>query len=137
MRGPEHNRMLADPITSAGILVTQYKIYHNPRCSKSRQTLSLLEEAGIQPEIVLYLENAPSPVELGNVLGKLGISARDLLLKGEPEYKALSLAKLGLSEDQLIAAMCDNPNLIERPIVVKGKDAVLGRPPENVLALFE
>ena len=137
MRGPEHNRMLADLITRVGILVTQYKIYHNPRCSKSRQTLSLLEDAGIQPEIVLYLEHAPSPVEMGNILGKLGISARDLLRAGEPEYKELSLGNLGLSEDQLIAAMCDNPKLIERPIVVRGKDAVLGRPPENVLTLFE
>ena len=74
---------------------------------------------------------------MGNVLGKLGISARDLLRTSEPEYKELSLGNLGLSEDQLIAAMCDNPKLIERPIVVRGKNAVIGRPPENVLALFE
>ncbi len=137
MRGPEHNRMLANLITRVRILVAQYKIYHNPRCSKSRQTLSLLEKAGIQPEILLYLENTPSPVELGDVLSRLGISARDLLRKGEPEYKELGLANFGLSEDQLIAAMCDYPKLIERPILIKGKDAVLGRPPENVLTLID
>lgn len=137
MRGPEHNRMPTDKTSRAGILVTQYRIYHNPSCSKSRQTLSLLQKAGIQPQILLYLENAPSPVELGSVLSKLGISARELLRTGETEYKELDLANTGLNEDQLIAAMCANPRLIERPIVIKGNNAVLGRPPENVLSLID
>ena len=116
--------------------MTQYKIYHNPRCSKSRQTLSLLEEASIQPDIVLYLDNPPSPDELKEILGQLGIQARELLRKGEQAYRDLNLADNNLTEDQLISAMCEQPKLIERPIVIKGQSAVLGRPPENVLALI-
>ena len=116
--------------------MTQYKIYHNPRCSKSRQTLSLLEEAGINPDIRLYLDSPPSPVELADILGKLGMSARELLRKGEDAYRELHLSNTGLNEDQLIHAMCEYPKLIERPIVIREKEAVLGRPPENVLALI-
>lgn len=116
--------------------MTQYKIYHNPRCSKSRQTLALIEEAGIEPEIVLYLENTPSTDELAAVITKLGISARDLLRKGEEEYKSLGLSNLELSDQSLIEAMSQNPRLIERPIVVANDRAVLGRPPENVLELI-
>ena len=115
--------------------MTQYKIYHNPRCSKSRQTLSLLEQAGIEPEIVLYLDSPPSPEELKDILGKLNINARELLRKGEQAYKDLNLADDSLTDDQLISAMCDQPKLIERPIVIKGQSAVLGRPPENALTL--
>ena len=110
-------------------------IYHNPRCSKSRQTLQLLEDNGVTPEIVLYLETPPSGDELKGLLKKLGISARELLRKGEDDYKENNLGDESLSEAQLIAAMCAHPKLIERPIVVKGQQAVLGRPPENVLKL--
>lgn len=113
-----------------------FTIYHNPRCSKSRQTLQLLEEQGIKPDVVLYLENTPSADELSTILQYLGIEARALLRKGEDAYKELGLANTELSEDDLIAAMCKAPKLIERPIVVKGKKAVLGRPPENVKELF-
>ena len=116
--------------------MSAYQIYHNPRCSKSRQTLALLEENGIRPEVILYLENPPSKEVLAGMLKKLGISPRDLLRKGEDEYKALGLADESLDDAALIAAMVANPRLIERPIVIKGKQAVIGRPPENVLSLI-
>ena len=111
-------------------------IYHNPRCSKSRQTLALLEENGVTPEIVLYLETPPSEATLTDLLSKLGIEARALLRKGEEAYKTNQLSNKDLSEKQLVAAMMAHPKLIERPIVVKGDKAVLGRPPENVLDLL-
>ena len=111
-------------------------IYHNPRCSKSRQTLALLEENGIQPKIVLYLETRPGAAEIKSLLRKLGMEARELLRRGEPEYKDNGLGDSSLTEAELIAAMAAHPKLIERPIVVKGSKAVLGRPPENVLALL-
>lgn len=111
-------------------------IYHNPRCSKSRQTLALLEERGVQPEIVLYLETPPSAEALQSVLGKLGISARELLRSGEDEYKANDLGNPDLSETQLIEAMVRWPKLIERPIVVNGDRAAIGRPPEAVLDII-
>ena len=115
--------------------MSQVTIYHNPRCSKSRQTLQLLEENGVSPEIVLYLETPPSAKDIKQLLGKLGIGARDLLRKGEDAYKENNLSDQSLSDEQLIAAMVEFPKLIERPIVVKGDKAVLGRPPENVLDL--
>ena len=111
-------------------------IYHNPRCSKSRQTLQLLQEKGVEPEQVLYLEQPPSAKELQSLLGKLGMSARELLRTGEEAYKSLSLSDKNLADDVLIEAMCEHPKLIQRPIVVKGDRAVLGRPPENVLDLL-
>jgi arsenate reductase len=111
-------------------------IYHNPRCTKSRQTLSLLEEQGLKPEVILYLESPPDPKTLKAILKKLGLSARELLRKGEDEYKHLKLDNPALTETQLIDAMCTNPKLIERPIVVKGNRAVIGRPPENVLEIL-
>ena len=114
----------------------QFTIYHNPRCSKSRQTLELLQENNISPEIILYLENTPSKAELKGILEKLGIAASDLLRKGEEEYKAHGLQNNSLSEDQVIDAMIASPKLIERPIVILGDKAVLGRPPENVLNLI-
>ena len=116
--------------------MSQVTIYHNPRCSKSRQTLQLIEEQGVSPEIVLYLENIPSADDIAGLLKKLGISARALLRKGEEAYKEKNLKDESLSDDALIAAMVDAPKLIERPIVVKGSKAVLGRPPENVLELL-
>lgn|SRR5690554_7029769 len=114
----------------------QFVIYHNPRCSKSRQTLALLREHGIEPEQVLYLETPPDATTLAGLIKSLGISARDLLRKGEDEYKSLGLSDPSLSEAQLIEAMAAHPRLIERPVVVSGDRAVLGRPPENVLALL-
>ncbi|MCA0894886.1 arsenate reductase (glutaredoxin) [Microbulbifer agarilyticus] len=113
-----------------------WTIYHNPRCSKSRQTLQLLQENNIEPEIVLYLETPPDAAALKTILGKLGIAPRDLLRKGEDAYKELNLKDTSHSEDDLIDAMVSHPKLIERPIVVKDDKAVLGRPPENVLELI-
>ncbi len=113
-----------------------YKIYHNPRCSKSRQTLNLLRESGIEPEIILYLQEPPSAVEIRDILKALDLqNVRDLLRKGEPIYKELGL-KDENNEDVLISAMAKHPKLIERPIVIKNSRAILGRPPENVLKLL-
>lgn len=117
--------------------MSDYTIYHNPRCSKSRQTLQLLVERGIEPKTVLYLEAPLSAPELKQLIAKLDISPRQLLRKGEDAYKALGLADTTKSDAELIAAMVAEPKLIERPIVVKAKRAVLGRPPENVLALID
>ncbi len=116
--------------------MSDFTIYHNPRCSKSRQTLALLEENGVSPDVVLYLDTPPTAAELKALLGKLGIQARALLRKAEDAYKAEGLADAGLDDDALVAAMVAHPKLIERPIVVKGERAVLGRPPENVLELL-
>tara|TARA_R110002072_G_scaffold277460_2_gene439173 strand:+ start:3899 stop:4258 length:360 start_codon:yes stop_codon:yes gene_type:complete len=112
------------------------QIYHNPRCSKSRQTLALLEENGISPEIILYLEDTPDAKTISSLLNKLEITARELLRKGEDAYKELNLKDTNLNDDFLIEKMTKFPKLIERPIVVKGNKAVLGRPPENVLKLI-
>ncbi len=111
-------------------------IYHNPRCSKSRQTLAILEEHKIEPEVVLYLETPPKKQELIELLTLLGKSPREILRKSEVAYKEKNLGDSTLSDSALIAAMLDEPKLIERPIVVSGKKAVLGRPPENVLELI-
>ena len=111
-------------------------IYHNPRCSKSRQTLALLKERGLSPEVVLYLETPPDAATLKTLLAKLGISARQLLRKGEDDYKALNLKDESLTDDDLITAMVAHPKLIERPIVVNGNKAALGRPPEQVLDIL-
>ena len=117
-------------------------MWHNPRCSKSRQTLQLLQERGIEPEIVKYLETPPSADDIREAVELLGFSsARELMRRKEKEYKELGLADEGKSEDELIAAMTEHPRLIERPVVIvddaQGRRAALGRPPENVLALFE
>ena len=109
-------------------------IYHNPRCSKSRQTLALLEERGISPRIVDYLKTPPS--ELKAILKKLGLRPRDLMRKGEPLYAELGLKDRELDDDALIGLMVANPILIERPIVVSGAKAALGRPPESVLEIL-
>jgi arsenate reductase len=116
--------------------MSEFTIFHNPRCSKSRQTLALLEENNIQPDIRLYLETPPSNDELASILQTLGMSPRALLRKGEADYKALSLSNTDLENAELIEAMVKHPKLIERPIVIKGDRAVLGRPPENVLELL-
>ncbi len=117
--------------------MSEYLIYHNPRCSKSRQTLALLEQRGIEPDICLYLEATPSAAELADIVRKLGINARDLLRKGEVDYKEQGLADSSLSDKVLLEKMVRYPKLIERPIVVRGQRAVLGRPPENVLDLID
>ncbi len=114
----------------------QVTIFHNPRCSKSRATLALLEDRGIEPEIVRYLETPPSVAELGRILGALGIGARDLLRTGESEYRELDLGREDLGDDALIDAMVNHPKLIERPIVVVGDQARIGRPPEAVLEIL-
>lgn len=111
-------------------------LYHNPRCSKSRATLALLQENGIEPNIVLYIETPLSGTEINALLKKLGISAAELVRRGDDEYKASGLCKDSSAEDH-VAAMVRYPRLIERPIVVRGNKAVLGRPPENVLALLD
>jgi arsenate reductase len=112
-------------------------IYHNPRCSKSRQALQLLQERGVEPEVVLYLQQPPDARQLRALLAKLGIGARALLRTGEAAYRELGLADEGLGDDVLIDAMCAHPVLIERPIAIRGARAVLGRPPENVLGLLD
>ena len=109
-------------------------IYHNPRCSKSRQTLALLEERGIEPEIIEYLVTPPSVEELRNILGLLGKGPRDILRK--KEAKEAGLDDPGLDDDALIKAMIANPSVIERPIVVNNGKAALGRPPESVLEIL-
>ncbi|MEM8594329.1 MAG: arsenate reductase (glutaredoxin) [Pseudomonadota bacterium] len=111
-------------------------IYHNPRCSKSRQTLALIEDAGASVETVLYLDDPISKATLKQLLKKLGLTPRELMRKGEAVYKELGLKDDSLSDAALMDAMLTNPKLIERPIVVKGDQAVLGRPPENVQALL-
>lgn len=116
--------------------MSQISLFHNPRCSKSRGALELLEERGIQAEIIRYLETPPSATELKALLGKLGIGARQLLRTGEDEYKTLDLANPALSDEQLIEAMASHPKLIERPILIVGDKAVIGRPPEKVLEIL-
>ena len=113
------------------------KIYHNPRCSKSRATLALLEENGISPEIVYYLESPPDIEELKSLLEKLDIGVRELMRKGEAEYEQLGLDDDSLSDEILLEFVAKHPKLIQRPIVIKGDEALFGRPPENVLQLLE
>ncbi len=112
-------------------------LYHNPRCSKSREALALLESKGVNPEVVLYLETPPDRGTLALLLRKLGVSARALLRTTESEYEQLGLSDMALSEEALIDAMVKHPRLIERPVAVAGERAIIGRPPEALLALFE
>lgn len=111
-------------------------IYHNPRCSKSRATLALIEARGIKPKIVDYLKTPPPAAELKAILRKLGLNPRDILRTGETIYAELGLKTRDLDDDALIALMVKNPILLERPIVVAGNKAAVGRPPENVLAIL-
>ena len=110
-------------------------IYHNPRCGTSRKTLAIIEEAGVKPEIRLYLKDALSSKELKETLKKLGMSADDILRKKEQIFKDEYKGK-DLSESEWIDAMIEHPKLMERPIVIKGDKAILGRPPENVKELL-
>ncbi len=113
------------------------EIWHNPRCSKSRTTLALLEQQGVKPNVRLYLESPPDAKTLDRVLKMLGIGPRELMRPSEEPYKTLGLADSTKTRTELIEAMVANPILIERPVVVRGKRAVIGRPPENVLELLE
>ena len=112
------------------------RIYHNPRCSKSRQTLTLLQENGHTPEVIEYLKSPPTADELRDVLQMLGMSPRDLMRKGEAVYRELELGNASLSDEQLIDAIVANPILIERPIVIAADKAAIGRPPERVLDIL-
>ncbi|WRH91250.1 arsenate reductase (glutaredoxin) [Pseudomonas fluorescens] len=116
--------------------MTDLTLYHNPRCSKSRGALELLEARGLTPNVVRYLETPLSAAQIKALLGKLGISARQLLRSGEDEYKMLQLADESLSEAQLIDAIAQHPKLMERPILEVGAKAIIGRPPENILELL-
>ena len=111
-------------------------IYHNPRCSKSRETLKLIEARGIEPNIVEYLKTPPSSAELKAILKKLELKPQDIIRKGEPLYAELGLKDRKLDDDALIALLVKHPILIERPIVVAGGKAALGRPPESVLKIL-
>ena len=111
-------------------------IYHNPRCSKSRETLKLIEARGLKPKIVEYLKTPPSAAELKAILKKLGLKPQDIVRKGEPLYAELGLKDRKLDDDALIALLVKHPILIERPIVVAGGKAAIGRPPEKVLEIL-
>ena len=112
------------------------EIFHNPRCSKSRQTLQLLEEQGVEPEVVEYLKTPPDKATLNRILKMLGLEPRQLMRTKEKEYKEQGLDNPDLSRDQLIDAMIATPKLIERPIVIKNGKAAIGRPPESVLEIL-
>ncbi|MBT8063302.1 MAG: arsenate reductase (glutaredoxin) [Xanthomonadales bacterium] len=112
------------------------KIFHNPRCSKSRATLQLLTDRGLEPEVVLYLENPPGVDELEEILEKLGRRPRELMRTGEQEYRSLGLDDVTLSDRQLVETMVKTPKLIERPIVLANGRAAVGRPPESVLEIL-
>lgn len=116
--------------------MSELTLYHNPRCSKSRGALELLEARGLAPTVVRYLETPPGADQLRALLAKLGLTARQLLRTGEEEYSALGLADAALSEDALIEAMASHPRLIERPILVVDDKAVVGRPPEKILEIL-
>lgn len=116
--------------------MADFTIYHNPRCSKSRETLALLQEKGVQPSIIEYLKTPPSASQLKAIVKQLGIKPEQLVRKGEDVYKT-RYANKKLTDAQWIGAMVENPSLIERPIVVRGQRAALGRPPEKVLELLK
>ena len=117
-------------------MANKIRIYHNPRCSKSRQTLELLLENQQQPDVIEYLNTPPSAAELERILQMLGLQPRQLMRTKEAEYKTLGLDNPKLTDKQLIKAMVDNPKLIERPIVVANGKAAIGRPPELVLEIL-
>ena len=115
----------------------QVTIYHNPKCATSRATLQLLKKRGVEIKVVDYLKTPPGKAELERLLALLGMEPRELLRTKEPEYKQAGLADPKLSRAALVRAMLEYPRLIERPIVVAGRKAVLGRPPENVFAILK
>jgi arsenate reductase (glutaredoxin) len=115
--------------------MSEISIYHNPNCTKSRATLAMLRERGYEPRVIEYLKTPPSATELKEIIRRLGIKAEDLVRKGEDIYKARYAGKT-LTEAQWIEALVENPILIERPIVIRGERAAIGRPPEKVAALL-
>ena len=117
-------------------MTSAVKIFHNPRCSKSRKTMQLIESNGINPEVVEYLKQPPSFRELSELLDQLGLEPRELMRTHEKPYKEKGLDDAQLSRDELITAMVEHPILIERPIVIHNGKAVIGRPPEKVLELL-
>ena len=113
------------------------KIYHNPRCSKSRKSLTLIQEAGLDVDVIEYLKTPPTVAELTAVISLLGVPAESIVRKKEALFQELGLSQQTLSEQQWIETLCENPKLIERPIVVSDKQAVIGRPPERIEPLLE
>ncbi len=111
-------------------------IYHNPRCSKSRQTLQLIEESGVNPTIVKYIDSPPDEATLRTLAARLNMRPKEFIRKGESAFKELGLKDKLDNDAALYTAMTTHPKLIERPIVVKGEKAVLGRPPENAKTLL-
>ncbi len=111
-------------------------IYHNPRCSKSRATLALIREKGIEPKVVLYLEDPPDIDTLRSITEKLGCSAIDITRTGDQQYRDLNIAERTITEGSTIELLADFPALLERPIVLHNNKAVVGRPPENVLTIL-
>ena len=116
--------------------MAEYKIFHNPRCSKSRQALEILESNDKDYEIFLYLQETLDKKSIKNVLDILGLNPKDILRSGEAEYKENKLSQYGAEDEALIDFMIKYPKIIERPIVIRGNKGVIGRPPENVLRLF-
>ncbi len=112
------------------------KIYHNPKCRKSQQTLELIRQSGIEPEVIEYLKTPPSESELTAILEMLQLEPEELMRTGELIYKQLDIGNMQISREEKIALMIEHPKLIERPIVVKGNQAIIGRPPENVQSLL-
>lgn len=119
-----------------GDVIMRIKIYHNPRCGKSRQTLQVLQVQGIEPEVIEYLKTPPGTEELDDILQKLGMEPRELMRKKEAVYKTSGLDDQALNRQALINGMVNNPILIERPIVVANGKAAIGRPPEAVLTIL-
>lgn len=114
-----------------------FTLYHNPRCSKSRAALAILQERGIDLQVIAYLEQPPSITQLKTLIGQLAFTdARALIRQGEAEYEDLGLANPALSQDALIAALAEHPRLLERPIFIHGNRAIIGRPPERVLEIL-
>ena len=116
--------------------MAEYKIFHNPRCSKSRQAIEILESNDKDYEIFLYLQETLDKKSIKNVLDILGLNPKDILRSGEAEYKENKLSQYGAEDEALIDFMIKYPKIIERPIVIRGNKGVIGRPPENVLRLF-
>jgi len=112
-------------------------LYHNPRCSKSRAVLALLEENDIDTEIIYYMDNPPDGRQLNRLLKKLGLGVRDILRRNEPEYEELGLDDEDLADEIVLDILTKHPRLLQRPIIVAGDRAIIGRPPENVLPFIE
>ena len=113
-----------------------FTIYHNPNWGKSRKSLELLRENGIEPEIIQYLKTPLSIDELKSISNKLNLSPKDFVRKNDSKYKELKLGELDINDDEMLHVIAKNPRILERPIIVRGQEAIIGRPPENILKLF-